>query len=58
MFARITLGLDILGGQSLSGPISRLQNAVTFDYYANTGVYEKRADLTPEGSFWVPEYKK
>lgn len=58
MFARITLGLVILGGQSLSGPISRLQNAVTFDYYANTGVYEKRADLTPEGSFWTPEYKK
>ena len=58
MFARITLGLVILGGQSLSGPISRLQNAVTFDYYANTGVYEKRADLTPKGSFWTPEYKK
>lgn len=58
MFARVTLTLVILGGQSLAGPISRLQNAVTFDYYANTGVYEKRADLTPEGSFWVPKYKK
>ena len=58
MFARITLTLTILGGQSLAGPISRLQNAVTFDYYANTGVYEKRADLHPEGDFWTPQYAK
>lgn len=44
MFAKISLGIVILGGQSLEGPINRLQNAVSFDYYANTGVYDNRAD--------------
>jgi hypothetical protein len=44
MYATVSLGIVILGGQSLSGPISRLQNAVSFNYYANTGVYDNRAD--------------
>ena len=44
MFAKVNLGITILGGQSLSGPISRLQNAVSFNYYANTGVYDDRSD--------------
>ena len=44
MFATVSLGIVILGGQSLTGPISRLQNAVSFNYYANTGVYDDRAD--------------
>lgn len=44
MYAKISLGIVILGGQSLEGPINRLQNAVSFDYYANTGVYDNRAD--------------
>lgn len=44
MFAKVNLGITIIGGQSLSGPISRLQNAVSFNYYANTGVYDDRSD--------------
>jgi hypothetical protein len=44
MYAKVNLGITIIGGQSLEGPISRLQNAVSFDYYANTGVYDNRAD--------------
>lgn len=44
MYAKISLGITLLGGQSLEGPINRLQNAITFDYYANTGVYDDRAD--------------
>ena len=44
MYAKVNLGITIIGGQSLNGPISRLQNAVSFDYYANTGVYDNRAD--------------
>ena len=45
MFAKITLGFVFLGGSDLSGPISRLQNAVSFNYYANTGVYDNRAEM-------------
>lgn len=50
MYAKINLGIVILGGQSLEGPISRLQNAVTFNYYANTGVYDDRADMVSRNS--------
>lgn len=44
MFAKVEMGVVLLGGSTLNGPISRLQNAQTFDYYANTGVYDPRAD--------------
>ena len=44
MYAKISMAITIIGGQSLTGPINRLQNAVSFDYYANTGVYDDRAD--------------
>jgi hypothetical protein len=67
MMAKVNLGITILGGQSLEGPISKLQNAVTFNYYANTGVYDDRADRAkPIGDSnkwstdyyytWEPEY--
>lgn len=44
MFASITLSLVIMGGQSMSGALSRLQNALSFNYYANTEMYDVRAD--------------
>lgn len=44
MYAKVQLGIVIIGGQSLEGPINRLQNAVSFNYYANTGVYDNRSD--------------
>lgn len=44
MMAKVSMAITILGGQSLEGPISRLQNAVSFNYYANAGVYDNRAD--------------
>lgn len=57
IIAKITLGIVILGGQSLDGPISRLQNAVTFNYYANTGVYDNRADrYITDNKEQKPEY--
>ena len=44
MLAKITLQMKLIGGQSLEGPIDALQNAATFNYYANstfrnTGIY-------------------
>lgn len=46
MIANVTLQMKIIGGQSLKGPIDALQNAVTFNYYANSsftdrGVYAR-----------------
>jgi hypothetical protein len=45
MFAKVTINFVFLGGSDLAGPISRLQNAVSFNYYANTSVYDNRAEM-------------
>lgn len=53
MFAKVSMNFVFLGGSDLSGPISRLQNAVSFNYYANTSVYDNRAEMVeydPDGS--------
>lgn len=53
MFAKVNIGFVFLGGSDLSGPISRLQNAVSFNYYANTSVYDNRAEMVeydPDGT--------
>ena len=44
MIAKISLTFKFVGGGDLSGPIERLQNAVSFNYYSNTSVYDPRAD--------------
>ena len=44
MIADISMNFLYLGGQSISGPINRLQNALSFNYYANTEMYDPRAD--------------
>ena len=53
MLADVTINFTFLGGSDLSGPIARLQHAASFNYYANTSVYDRRADyrdhfVTPE----------
>jgi hypothetical protein len=45
MIAKIDMNFIFIGGSDLSGPISRLQNAVSFNYYANTKVYNDMADI-------------
>lgn len=49
MIASVQLSIDLIGGHSLEGPINRLQNAVSFNYYANTEIYEPRADYIQDG---------
>ena len=44
MIADVNITFTFLGGSDISGPISRLQNAVSYNYYANTSVYDRRAD--------------
>jgi len=44
MIANVTLSLKLIGGSSLMGPINKLQNALSFNYYANIHVYDPRAD--------------
>ena len=62
MLANITINFTFLGGSDLSGPIARLQNAASYNFYANTSVYDRRADyrddfVTPEedtAKSWSP----
>lgn len=65
MLANVTLGFTFQGGSSLGGPIQRLQNAVSFNYYANQEVYDDRADVAvyknnefsqEESLIWMPGY--
>lgn len=44
MIANVNLNFKFIGGQDISGPIERLQNAVTANYYANASVYSRHAD--------------
>ncbi len=64
MLANVTLGFVFQGGSSLGGPIQRLQNAVSFNYYANQEVYDDRSDvavyengeLSKASYVWVPGF--
>ena len=47
MIAKVTLQMKLIGGQSLKGPIDALQNAVSFNYYANS-------DYTDSGMYSLP----
>jgi hypothetical protein len=45
MLANVSLNFTFIGGQDISGPIERLQNAVSSNYYANASVYDNRAKI-------------
>lgn len=44
MIANVSMSFKFIGGSTLMGPINKLQNALSFNYYANTQVYDPRAD--------------
>jgi len=46
MMVKVTLGFNMIGGHGLSKPIDELQNALSFNYYANTEIYDERATPT------------
>jgi hypothetical protein len=60
MIANVTLSFDIIGGMGLSKPVEELQNALSFNYYANTEIYDERATATEDVSkldaIFAPEF--
>jgi hypothetical protein len=44
MICTVDINFAFIGGSSLSGPINRLQNAVTYNFFANTEVYSPQSD--------------
>lgn len=49
MIASVQLGIKMIGGHGISEVIEELQNALSFNYYANTEVYEPMSTRTEGG---------
>lgn len=49
MIANVNMSFKFIGGSSLDGPLNKLQNALSFNYYANSQVYDVRADYIENG---------
>lgn len=43
MIVNVTMGFKFIGGQGLKGPIDELQNALSFNFFGNTEMYDERA---------------
>lgn len=44
MLCNVDISFKFIGGSSLAGPINKLQNAISFNFFANTEIYDTRAD--------------
>ena len=45
MITTVNISFKYIGGSTLYGPINKLQNALSFNYFANAQVYDPRADF-------------
>ena len=50
MIADINLSFNFVGGSGIANPVDTLQNALSFNYYANTELYDERAEATEDTS--------
>jgi len=48
MIAEVDLSFNFIGGHGINNPVSELQNALSFNYYANTEMYDDRATITED----------
>ena len=48
MIVEVNLSFNLVGGMGLKNPIDTLQNALSFNYYANTEMYDERAEATED----------
>lgn len=46
MIANITMNFKFIGGSGIKDAVDRIQNALSFNYYANTEIYDDRAEVT------------
>jgi hypothetical protein len=64
MLAKVSIGFKYIGGSSLGGPIQQLQNAVSYNFFANTSIYLKANKFSEDkfnfiyGSFVTPDQEK
>ena len=48
MIANVSMSFDFIGGHGLAKPVEQLQNALSFNYYANTEIYDERSVWTDD----------
>jgi len=48
MIANVSLQISFIGGQGLSKPVERLQNALSSNFFANTEIYDERSIPTSQ----------
>lgn len=46
MIANVTLTFKFVGGSGIKEAVDRIQNALSFNFYANTEIYDDRAEVT------------
>jgi len=46
MIVDVQLSFNIIGGMGLKEPVDQLQNALSFNFYANTEIYDERSTYT------------
>lgn len=51
MIANVTMSFNFVGGSGLKTAVDKLQNALTFNYYANAEIWDDRADVTSNEKF-------
>jgi hypothetical protein len=51
MIANVTMAFNFVGGSGLKESVDRLQNALSFNYYANTEIYDDRSTVTAKEDF-------
>tara|TARA_R110000765_G_scaffold200228_1_gene305808 strand:- start:1964 stop:6109 length:4146 start_codon:yes stop_codon:yes gene_type:complete len=56
MICTVDINFAFIGGSSLSGPISRLQNAVSYNFFANTEIYSPQSDTLDSSGLVKGEY--
>lgn len=53
MLCKVSISFKFIGGGDITGPVQRLQNAMSFNYYANASFYDNRADrVTYQPTNW------
>jgi hypothetical protein len=56
MIADVTMNFNFVGGSGIQQAVEKLQNALSFNFYANTEIYDERAEVTDKKS--LEEYDK
>ena len=50
MIVKVSMSFDFIGGHGLKEPVEELQNALSFNFYANTEIYDERSTATEDVS--------